>query len=77
MKYNLFYSHLTGVTLPLKSNKTVLCERKRHTARRVASTRSAVLSQGVLHPVLARALPWGTCYLGLGYLLPGTGVPAT
>ena len=63
------------LTTPYLNKKVLLRDRKRHTARRVESTDSAVLSRvgggggGLPSPVLARRVPlsWGTPQLGLGY----------
>ena len=51
-------------------NKKVLCERKRHTARCIASTRYAVLIGGIPHPVLARWYPIPVLSSGRGVSTP-------
>ena len=61
---NNYYQVLIYLFLHASKNKTVLLrERKKRTARRVASTPSAVLSRGVG----TLSWDWGTLHLGLGY----------
>ena len=66
------------------NKKVLLLERKRHAARCIASSPSAVLSwgypihrQGYPHPDLARGVPhpWGVPCPGLPLSWPGWGVP--
>ena len=52
------------------NKKDLLRERKRHTARRVSSTPSAVLSWG--HPISGQGYPIS----GWGYLISGWGTPS-
>ena len=77
----VFLKHLTVRCRPKMSNnnkKVLLRERKRHTARRVASARYAALMGGVPrvpphHPDLARVPPTP----GMGYLPPSRPVRGT